>query len=183
MQYQIDAELTGRPLTDTEAEHALDGLPGMSAVIGDNQGRPDVLATLEAADVVQATTIAVAVIERATGRTVTGVQVMPTQEWDRRQGFVPIPELVGATEAANMLGVSRQRIAQLVDEGKLPARRAGNALVFARGTVEAYGQAHTVVSPIASASGEVARGNSAAAGAAIPDQAQPDIYSGGAAIP
>lgn len=158
MQYQIDAELTGKPLTDTEVDHALDGLPGMSAVISDSHAHPDILLTISADDVVQATALAVAVIERATARTVTAVQVMPTEVWDARQGFVPVPELIGATDAAALLGVSRQRIAQLVDEGKLPARRAGNALVFARATVETYAQAHaTVITPTTTATAEVTR--------------------------
>lgn len=158
MQYQVDVELSGKPLTDTEADHALEQLPGLSAVIADSHGHPDVLLTLGADDVVQAATLGVAVIERATARTVTAVQVIPTEAWDARQGFVPIPELIGATEAAALLGVSRQRVAQLVDEGKLPARRAGNALVFARGTVEAYAHAHsTVVTPTTTATAEVTR--------------------------
>lgn len=170
MQYQVDAELSGKPLTDTEAGHALEQLPGLSAVIADTHGHPDVLLTIGADDVVQAATLGVAVIERATTRTVTALQVVPTEVWDARQGFVPIPELIGATEAAALLGVSRQRIAQLVDEGKLPARRAGNALVFARGTVEAY-QSQRVPDHLA------------AAGAAV---TQPDTaarYMGGAATP
>ncbi len=171
MQYQVDAELSGKPLTEAEADHALEQLPGLSAVIADSHGYPDVLLTIGADDVIQATTLGVAVIERATARTVTAVHVMPTETWDARQGFVPIPELIGATEAATLLGVSRQRIAQLVDEGKLPARRAGNALVFARGTVEAY-QSHRVPDQLA------------AAGAAVPE---PSLgqghYTGGAAIP
>lgn len=36
-----------------------------------------------------------------------------------------------------MLGVPRQRIAQMVDEGKLPATRAGHSIVLARATVAA----------------------------------------------
>ena len=170
MQYQVDAELSGKPLTDTEADHALEQLPGLSAVIADTHGHPDVLLTIGADDVVQAATLGVAVIERATTRTVTAVQVVPTEVWDARQGFVPIPELIGATEAAALLGVSRQRIAQLVDEGKLPARRAGNALVFARGTVEAY-QSHRVPDHLA------------AAGAAVHQPDPGGRYTGGAAIP
>lgn len=147
MQYQMDVELSGKPLTTTEADHALDELPGLSAVISSDQGRPDVLLTLTADSVVQATALGVAAIERATSRTVTSCTVIPTDEWDRRQGFIPLPELIGATEAAAILGLSRQRIAQLVDEGKLPGRRAGNALVFARGTVEAYQQSRVPAPP------------------------------------
>jgi len=138
MQYQADLELTGKPLSDTEADGALDELPGLSAVISHDQPHPEVLLTVQADSVVQATALAVAVVERATGRTVQCAQVMPAEVWDARQGFVPVPELIGATEAAALLGVSRQRIAQMAEEGKIPARRAGNALVFARASIEAY---------------------------------------------
>lgn len=169
MQYQVDAELAGKPLTGTEAERALEGLPGLSAVIADRYGHPDVLVTISADSTIQATTLGVSTIEHATGRTVTAVAVTPTELWDARQGFVPLPELIGATEAAQLLGVSRQRIAQLVDEGKLPARRAGNALVFARGTVEAY-QTHRVGDHVA------------ALGAAVPNAPTATPYTGGAAI-
>ena len=169
MQYQVDAEVSGKPLTDTEVDHALEQLPALSAVVADTHGHPDVLLTIGADDVVQAAALGVAVIERATARTVTAVQVIPTDVWDARQGFVPIPELIGATEAATLLGVSRQRVAQLVDEGKLPARRAGNALVFARGTVEAY-QAHRLPDHLA------------AFGAAVPEPDTGARHTGGAAI-
>ena len=171
MQYQVDAELTGKPLTDHEAERALDELPGLSAVLAHNSGRPDVLLTISADSVVQAAALGVAAIERATGRTVEACTITPSELWDRRQGFIPIPELIGATEAAAVLGVTRQRIAQLVDEGKLPARRAGNALVFARGTVEAY---HA---------NRAAEHHLEAMGAAVPRPDTGTRYSGGAAIP
>ena len=48
-----------------------------------------------------------------------------------------LASLVGATEAARILGVSRQRIQQMTDEGKLPTRLVGNALVFTRGEIAA----------------------------------------------
>lgn len=138
MQYQAEMELSGTTLSDTETDKALDELPGLSAVISHDGPHPRVLLTISAESVVQATVLSVAAVERATGRTVVTLEVLPTELWDARQGFVPVPPLAGVTEAAEILGVSRQRVLQLVDAGKLPAQRAGNALVFARATIEAY---------------------------------------------
>lgn len=137
MQYQVDVELAGPELSAAEAERAMDALPHLSAAIGWNGGHSDVIITVNADDVVQAGVVGVAAIERATGRTVAVLAVVPTKMWDERQDFLPVPELVGASEAAEILGVTRQRIAQLVEEGKVPAQRAGSALVFARSTIEA----------------------------------------------
>lgn len=185
MQYQAELELSGKQLSDTEADQVLDELPGLHAVISHDRPHPEVLLTVPAESVVQATALAVGAVERATGRTVIVAQVMPTEVWDARQGFIPVPELIGATDAAALLGVSRQRIAQMVDEGKLPARRAGNTLVFARGTVEALADAHLAVTPSARASGEVIRsGTVAAMGAATPEgQTETGASTAGAAIP
>ncbi len=138
MQYQAEMELSGKTLSDTETDKALDELPGLSAVISHDGPHPRVLLTINAESVVQATVLSVAAVERATGRTVVTLEVTPTELWDARQGFVPVPPLAGVTEAAEILGVSRQRVLQLVDAGKLPAQRVGNALVFARATVNAF---------------------------------------------
>lgn len=66
------------------------------------------------------------------------LEVMPEDEWDARQVFVPMPELVGATEAAAMIGVSRQRVIQMVEEGKLPGRVVGRSTVIPRQSVEEW---------------------------------------------
>jgi excisionase family DNA binding protein len=41
-------------------------------------------------------------------------------------------DLVGTTEAAQMLGVTRQRVNQMVREGKITGVRVGNAWAFER---------------------------------------------------
>lgn len=49
-----------------------------------------------------------------------------------------IPRLVGMVEAAEILGVVRQRIYQLVDEDKLPAVKVGNMYVLREQVVLEY---------------------------------------------
>lgn len=71
------------------------------------------------------------------------VEVMTEKAWDAREGFVHVPDLVSVTEAAELLGVSRQRVLQMVEEGKFStATKVGSTTVIARGDVEAKRKAH-----------------------------------------
>lgn len=63
-----------------------------------------------------------------------------------QQGWVPIRDLLRTAEAAEVLGVSRQRVVQLVDAGTLPETRVGGSLVLARSAVEARRDAGRSVS-------------------------------------
>ena len=49
-----------------------------------------------------------------------------------------IPRLVSVTEAAGIVGCSRQNINALINDGKLPAARAGTTLVMSEDTVRRY---------------------------------------------
>ena len=68
------------------------------------------------------------------------VEVMPENVWDARQEWTPMPKLLGVSEAAERLGVSRQRVLQLIDAGGLPAERVGKAWVLPAGAVDARAQ-------------------------------------------
>ena len=82
-----------------------------------------------------------ALLTRAAGQT-DRFGVLATAEFDRRADDVDRPDLVGATEAAEIIGISRQRVQQMADTGALPARKVGGkSLVFPRATVEAIAAA------------------------------------------
>jgi excisionase family DNA binding protein len=49
-----------------------------------------------------------------------------------------IPRLVGMTEAAALLGVVRERVWQLLNEGKLRGRKVGNMIVMREQVVLEY---------------------------------------------
>ena len=49
-----------------------------------------------------------------------------------------IPRLVGLTEAAAVLGVVRERVWQLLNEGKLRGRKVGNMIVMREQVVLEY---------------------------------------------
>jgi excisionase family DNA binding protein len=167
MRYQVTIDLPGPPLTDDEADRAIEALAEHHPAIGNEHGGPSILITVPADSLRQAVATGLALAAAASDREPLGIAALAEQEWDRREGFVPVPELVGATEAAQILGVSRQRIAQMVDEGKLPATRAGNAFVFARPTIEALAH-HKDADP------------ASAMGAAVPSTT-PGTYRGGGA--
>lgn len=79
---------------------------------------------------------AIAAVDAAA--TIVRIEAMTEAELDAREGFVHVPDLVGLPEAAELLGVSAQRVRQMVDEGKFTtARRIGErAWVLARHEVE-----------------------------------------------
>lgn len=53
-------------------------------------------------------------------------------------GMAEQSDLVGTTKAAELLGVSENRIRQLINSGQLPAERIGRTFVIRRRDVEAF---------------------------------------------
>ncbi len=49
-------------------------------------------------------------------------------------------ELLAAGEAARLLGVSRQRLDELAELGRIPRRRIGRGWVYARADLDAFKQ-------------------------------------------
>lgn len=89
-------------------------------------GHQDVTITVQAENLRQATITALALVQ-AVGHEPWAVQVLPADEFDRRLGLDPVPELLSVTEVANALGVSRSAVQQRIDAGSLPAKRVGNS--------------------------------------------------------
>jgi len=77
--------------------------------------------------------------ERSEGLAPTFAEAMTEEEFNAREGYDTIPELIGSVEAAELLNVSPQRIRQMIDEGKFrSAQRVGErSYVLARSEVEA----------------------------------------------
>lgn len=59
---------------------------------------------------------------------------MPTDEHDRRVRVEPV--MLGSADVAEALGVSPQRVRQLLDSGKLPGRKVGRDWLVTREAVE-----------------------------------------------
>jgi len=102
------------------------------------RGYLDAQVTVPATSLIQAVTTTVATIQQITDATAIAVEAMTEKEWDARQGFVHIPEMMSVTEAAEALGVKRQRILQMIDERKFPsAQQVGSTWIIAESDVSA----------------------------------------------
>lgn len=125
-------ELRARDITPM-ADDLIDALTGYSPAIGlSERGWVEVIISVPATDLRQAFTTATALVAQATPLEQLVVEVMTTDEFDARLGLDPVPELVSVTEAADILGVTRQAVLQRLDAGTLPGRRVGNAWVVQR---------------------------------------------------
>ena len=125
-------------LRDPEEKYSIelhDQLTSYGPSVGSSpRGYLSVRLTFPADGLLQATTTAVTVVERLSGLTAIACTAMSQEEFDAREGTVPLPDLIGVTEAAAMLGLSRARVNQMIGEGKLQSVRVGNsnALVLAQ---------------------------------------------------
>jgi len=145
-------------LSDDRLEQIMTQLAMFHPSIG---GRPgggiNVRLTFPAESAPQAAQTALAVVGAAlsAGGTHTGpapifMEVMTEEEFDRREGWEHIPELVSVAEAAEILHVSPQRIRQMIDEGKFHSvtRIGERSFALARAEVDKHTQA---ASPFAAA--------------------------------
>lgn len=66
------------------------------------------------------------------------ISVMRSSEYDKMNGFTPVPPLVSVSEAAVILKVSRQRILQLIHDGSLNGVKVGNGWALLRAEVDKY---------------------------------------------
>ncbi|WP_032380932.1 helix-turn-helix domain-containing protein [Rhodococcoides fascians] len=116
----ITDELTDDIMAKIEVYH---GTLGRSPL-----GRAQLTLTLPADTLRQASATAWAVLADAfPARTVLSMNLLLTDDFDRVHGLEPIPDLLSVSEAAGEMGVSRQRVLQLISTGSLPATKVGNA--------------------------------------------------------
>lgn len=107
----------------------------MSPAVGTSpHGYLDFQLTVPADGIVQAVMLATAQVQQLAGATAIHVDVLAEPEFDRRQGFevVTVPYMFSVTDAAGVLGVSRQRVLQLIEDGAFPsAQKVGTTWVIA----------------------------------------------------
>ena len=143
--YSVHIEFDRRDLKAATAERWVTQLEDWHAAVGHSpRGYVDVQMTLPAEDLVRAASTAVAITAPIIQAHPLRVEVMTEAEFDARLGEVPMPEMVGVTEAADILGVSRQRVLQMVDEGKLASIRVGKSIALARDEVTRRGGGNTL---------------------------------------
>lgn len=115
----LERQHNGADLADEVHGSALDAYHAVTGA--DDRGRAQIIITLTAENLAQATITTRAVLSQFTDQA--RLDVMTTTEYDRADA--PIPELVSVTEAAQRLGVTRQAILSRISYGTLPARRIG----------------------------------------------------------
>lgn len=99
-------------------------------------GRVELIFTVPADNLRQATITALSVV-LATGHQVYALEVLPTEEFHRRIEDIQVPPLMSVPEAADALGVSRQRALQLVNSGQLAGMKVGDTWVVPQPAVAA----------------------------------------------
>ncbi|OYO16651.1 DNA-binding protein [Enemella dayhoffiae] len=103
------------------------------ATAGGRDGRAQVIITLPATTLEQATQTATALLVEGEDWPAEpcGLEVLTTELYDRLGGFTLMPDLVSISEAAEQLGISRQAVLQRIESGRLPASKVGSAWVIA----------------------------------------------------
>jgi excisionase family DNA binding protein len=136
-----------QPFTLDEIDNVYEQIPGVHAPSFSTSayGYRTVRLTVQAPDVAQASFLAAAIATtglRLTLADIVSLEVLSEANADLRVGGANVPELVGVTEAAELLGVSAQRVRQMIDEGKLAAHRVGDrAFALVRSEIEARAEA------------------------------------------
>lgn len=102
------------------------------AITAGPTGNAHVIITYPADNLPQAITTARGLLA---GLTLVGLEVIPTDLWDKRAGITPLPEMYSVPEAAARLGVTRQAVQQRIDSGSLPAVRIGKTWAIPASTL------------------------------------------------
>ena len=144
--YSVLLEYTGVTLTKALADFLMDDLESLHVGVGSSPtGRLSVRMTFPAETVEQAFRVGTAIVEKAVARwnadltpSLEVAEILTEAEFDRREGWAHIPDLIGVPEAADILGVSRQRVLQLVESGRFASvQRIGERTsVLSRAEVE-----------------------------------------------
>ncbi|GAA4120409.1 hypothetical protein GCM10022215_23980 [Nocardioides fonticola] len=134
--YNAIIEVDRRDTTTDDVDDILDQLETYHASLSESaRGFLEATITLPATSLAQASATAIAVVEKATGAPAIAAELMTTAEFDRRFGFEVVPDLVSVTEAAEILGVSRQAIAQRIQSKTLAAVQIGSTWAIVRSSL------------------------------------------------
>lgn len=121
---------------DFDVDQVMTQLEAFHPAIGQSRrGLASATISLPGETLTQATAAAVAVVEQAFGVWAVYAEVMTEREFNAREGWEDVPELVSVSEAAQLLGVSRQAVLQRITAKTLPAEKVGREYVIPRAAV------------------------------------------------
>ncbi|SDN41970.1 helix-turn-helix domain-containing protein [Geodermatophilus sp. DSM 45219] len=141
MDYNARVELDSRDFDESAVDVLMDVLEPYDGTVARaiHGGRIELIFTLPAGSLRQAAGSALAIAATA-GHKPYAVEVLPTDEFHRRVNAAPVPELMSVTQAADALGVSRQRVLQLARNGQLDAVKVGDTWVIPRTAAATRGE-------------------------------------------
>lgn len=132
-EYNVIAELQLK-LTEATVDELMAGLVDYHVSVGSSPAAAaEVTITVPADTLRQAMLTGLSVLSEH--GEVTALEVLPTAEFDRRAGMVPVPPLASVTEAAAALGISRQAVLSRISSGSLPAKRVGSTFAIPRAAI------------------------------------------------
>lgn len=137
--YNAAVEVDTKDVGEAYLDQIMDQLATFHVAIGTSpRGWLEARISLPAESLAQACATAATVVETAAGHAAIACEVMTEAEFDAREGFTTEPDVVSSVEAAEILGVSRQRVAQLADAGQLQeVPWSGRSRAFTKSSVEA----------------------------------------------
>lgn len=135
--FEIDISPTEKRVTGL-----MDDLQQWSPAVGRSEhNRMEATVTFEAASIWKAMTFAREAFDGIIADPIR-FEVLPTAVFDQRSQESEGSGLVSVTEASTQLGVSRQRVLQMIDEGKLQAERVGRSWNISATSLAWHLQAH-----------------------------------------
>ena len=122
--YNAIVEVASKKKIDVDA--VMGQLEAFHAALSESQrGWNTAHISLPGESLAQAAATATAVVSSAYGAPAIACEVMTETEFLAREGWAPVPDLVSVTEAAQLLGVSRQAVLQRIGSGSLPSTKIG----------------------------------------------------------
>ena len=122
--------------TGDRDDNIISALEAYSPAVGRSPlGNIEVVVTVPAATLTQAAQTISSVIAEGIGATILSIELMSVDEYSRRVGIVPMPELVSVTTAAEIAGVSRQAILSRLESGSITGEKVGNTWVVQKSSV------------------------------------------------
>lgn len=125
--WSVYVELAARDMPDSVIEELCERLVDREPAVGiAPNGNLSARVWIDTATARQAADIALKEVAAAAkgagaGQTIVGFELLTEEELDRRNAEPLVPELVGVSEIAEMLGVGRQRAAQLTQRDDFPS--------------------------------------------------------------
>lgn len=137
--YHALAEVDDRsPLTRDDVDRLMEilqhyhGSPGMSP-----RGFRDAALAVPGETLAQAAVTVTGVMVALYGAPVVALEVLTEKEFNAREGWETLPELVSVTEAAELLGITRQAVLDRISRNTLPAQKIGRDYALPRAAVVA----------------------------------------------